>query len=202
MATSIGAGLVFGIAIAVCGERLLSLVAALWLRRPRVVAVAALLGLATADAILGVIGVWVGEWIGAVVPDGGLRSTIAIGLLVGVAARLAVGMMIGAHGVPGNAVLPTRPVGAWARFAAVGLLTPIPAMVVAANVVARPHVATDGAGAGLVAGSVAGALLIRWLWGTAAERRRGVRSARTMKTGLGLAAMLLLAFLAIRILGR
>ncbi len=198
-AASLGPGFVIGITIALCGEMFLALTAALWLRRPRPVAVGALLGAATSDAILGSLGAVVGGWIAAVVQDPGLRSTIAVGLLMGVAARLILGRLIGAYGVPGNAELPTRPIATWARFTAIGLFGPIPALIVGASVVARPVLAADGAIVGLVAGAVAGALVIRFLWAPAGERRRGVRSARSMTTGLTLVAILMLAALAIRL---
>lgn len=195
-------GLLIGVTIAICREMLLALAAAIWLRRPRPVAVAALFGIAAAEALLCAVGVLAGGGITAAVPDAGSRSTIAVGLLVGVAAWLVIGAMIGRHGVPGNAVLPTQPPATWARFAAIGLLSPIPAIVVGANALVWPRLTANGAGVALVAGAVAGALFVRWQWAVAAQRNRGVRSTRSMHAGLWIGGIMLISVFVIAIVSR
>jgi len=202
MAQSLVAGLLMGVTIAICGQMILALAAALWLRRPRAVAVAALLGMATADLVLCAAAVWVGSSVAAVVPDAGLRSSIAVGLFLGVAGWLVLRRLIGSFGVPGNAVLPTRPITTWARFAAIGLFGPVPVILVVANVVAWPRLTAEGAGVAFVVGTVIGALAIRWQWAVAAARNRGIRSTRSMHAGVGLAGILLIAVWVIGIVAR
>lgn len=202
MAQGVPTGLLIGVAIAVCREMLLALAAALWLRRERRIAMTALLGVATSELALCSVGVWTGGWIAAAVPDIGLQSTVAVGLLAGVAVWLVVGMMMGPRGVPGNAVLPTRPVATWARFVAIGLFSPIPAILVGANALAWPRLTADGAGVGLVAGAVAGALFLRWQWALASEANRGVRSTRSMHAGLWIGGILLISIFVIPIVDR
>jgi hypothetical protein len=192
-----GAGLVVGVAIALSADMVLVLVAAPWGRRPRPVALAAIGGAAIADVALVALGGWAGWLVVPFVADPDARATIAIGLFVGVAAKSAVGLLIGMWGVPADAELPPRAVPTLARFALIELLAPTATLIAAGAVVAWPRTWAVGMAWTFVAGAVAGAAASRLGWAATERNRRGVRSARTVRRGLRLAAILLLAALSV-----
>jgi len=192
-----GAGAVIGLVAALTADMVLVLIAALWGRRPRAVALSAIGGAAIADVALVAFGGWVGWLIVPVFADRDARATIAIGLFVGVAAKSALGLLIGMWGVPGDGQLPTRRLPTLARFALIELLAPTAALIAAGAVIAWPGTWAFGAAWAFVAGIVAGAAVARAGWAATERNRRGVRSARTVRRGLRVAAILLLAALSV-----
>jgi hypothetical protein len=191
------AGVVIGLVAALTADMVLVLIAALWDRRPRAVAVAAIGGAAVADVALVAFGGWVGWRIVPVVADPDARATIAIGLFVGVASNSALGLLIGMWGVPVDAELPSRPLPTLARFALIELLAPTATLIAAGSVIAWPRTWAFGGAWPFVAGIVAGAAAARLGWAATERNRRGVRSTRTVRRGVRVAAILLLAALSI-----
>jgi hypothetical protein len=196
---ALGIGLVLGAALAIPLTTTSVLLLALWRRRARSVAVAALLGVAVTDGVLAASGIAIGTAIGGLFSDAGLRATVAAGLLVGVCGWIAFRLLFGPPGVAANAVLPDTAAGAFARFAAVALFDPLAGFATAAVSVARPEVGRDALGPIVVAGLVAGGLASRGVWIATGAGRSGARSARWSQVGLGLAGILLIAWVALRI---
>ena len=201
MTEGFGVGFVVGLIVALPASMLSVLLVAMWRRRPLRVAISAAAGGVTSDAALAVVGIALGSAIASVVTDAGLRATISAGFLVGVAGRIAFGLLVGPYGVAHGAVLPTTMAGAWARFLIVALINPTIGVAAAAVGVSRPDLAAGDAWTGLVVGFIAAGSTWRVLWAATAAGRRGVRLARTGQLGLGITAILAIAWLVFRLAG-
>jgi hypothetical protein len=197
-----GAGLVLGAIAAVVGDMILVLVAALWTRRSRRVALGAVAGAGLADAALIALGGWLGWGLVSVLGEPPTRATIAVGLFVGLAAKSLLGLLIGAWGVPADAELPARPLPTLARFGAIGLLSPTTGVFTIAAVVAWPRIWAFGGGWALAVGMIVGAAAARLGWAATERNRRGTRSARVERQGLRIVAIVILAALAVGALPR
>jgi hypothetical protein len=197
------AGVFTGAVSALTVEMILVLVAALWSRRPHAVAGAAILGAAIGDLLLFSAGGWLGWLVVSFLGFPSVRATVAAGVFVGLAAKVLLGQVVlGGWGVPADAALPSRPAPTAARFAAIALLMPTPALLALGVVAAWPRLWAFGAGGAFVAGAVLGSLLLRLAFATTLTRGPARRSSRTSRRAVGVTAVLVLAAMSVAALPR
>ncbi|MBA2717963.1 MAG: hypothetical protein H0U52_01795 [Chloroflexi bacterium] len=186
-------GFFVGFVVALPASMLSVLLAALWQRRSLRVVIGAMAGVAAIDAILVVLGLWIGSAIGGLVSDSNLRGTIGAGLFVGVAGWIALGLLLGPYGVSSNAVLPTTVLGAAARLGVVGALDPGVAFAAGAVAVVRLDLAPGGFGSAAALGFIAAGVFVRGLTALTASNRIGAGSSRSSQRAFGFVSILMLA---------